>query len=87
MLDIAKELGKDLNQQKLSLLASKFEILPEELKMLQGKYSGWQLSISLLLSWQSRRKEDQSKQELATILKELGYNSLALGLNPSSIIY
>ena len=80
MLDIAKELAKGQNQQKLSLLASKFEISPEELKMLQGKYSGWQLTMSLLLSWQSCRKEDHLKQELVTILKELDYKSLALKL-------
>ena len=87
MLDIAKELAKDQNQQKLSLLASKFEIPPEELKMLQGKYSGWQLTMSLLLSWQSHRKEDHLKRELVTILKELGYESIALRLNPPTIMY
>ena len=87
MLDTAKELAKDQNQQKLSLLASKLEIQPEELKMLQGKYSGWQLTMSLLLLWQSHRKEDHSKQELITILKKLGYQSIALRLNPPTIMY
>ena len=81
MLDVAKELAKEQYQQKLSQLASKLEILPEELKMLQEKYSGWKLTMSLLLSWQSRRKEDHSKQELVTVLKELGYKSIALRLN------
>ena len=57
------------------------------MKMLQEKYSGWQLTMSLLLSWQSHRKEDHSKQELVTILKELGYESIALRLNPPTIMY
>ena len=86
MLDTAKELAKNQNQN-LSLLASKFEIQPEELKMLQGKYSGWQLTMLLLLSWQSHRKEDHLKQELVTILNELGYESIALRLNPPTIMY
>ena len=85
MLDIAKELTKNQNQQKLSLLAMKLEIPPEELKMMQAKYSGWQLTMSLLLSWESHRKEDHSKQELATILYELGYEYLASRFIPPTV--
>ena len=87
ILDTAKELAKDQNQQNISLLASKLDIPVEESKMLQGQHSGWRLTMSLLLLWQSRSKEDNSKQELVTILKELGYDSIALKLNPPTIMY